>query len=120
MLNKAVISLQKANPAPSNKAKPPKGNMHLSNNTFPTYSAAARTRPKNTSIILDLAQTQTAHAFRLRPVEICKLINDTLMSSPHQQVRISTVRWTMKGNLVVIGGHDILLQHLQLVAPTVL
>ena len=119
MLNKAVIGLQKANPAPSDKVKPPKGNAQPSNNSFPTYLAAARARPKNASIILDLAQTQSAHAFRPRPVEICQLINDALMSSPHQQVCITAVRWTAKGNLVVIGGHDIPLQHLQLAAPSI-
>jgi hypothetical protein len=120
MLNKAITGLQKANTAPSGKAKPPRGDAEPSNKTFPTYSAVAGARPKNTSVILDLTQTQSVHASRPRPVEICNLVNDVLTTSPHQQVHISAVRWTTKGNLVVIGGLDIPLQHLQLVALLIL
>ena|SRR6266851_9684125 len=36
------------------------------------------------------------------------------MSSPHQQVHISAVRWTAKGNLIVISGHNVTLNQLQL------
>lgn len=118
MLNKAVNSLQKASATPSGKAKPTKGDAQHANKTAPTYSAIAEARPMNTSSILDLAQTQTTHAFRPRPVEICKLINDALLSSPHQ-VCISAISWTAKGNLVVFRGHDTLLQHLQLAAPVI-
>ena len=117
MLNKAINGLQKANATHSSRAKPPKGDVQPLNTIVPTYSAAAGTRPTNASIILDLAQTQSMHTLRPRPVEICKLINDALMTSPHQQVHISTVRWTAKGNLVVIGGPDVPLQQLQLAAP---
>jgi hypothetical protein len=119
-LNKAVSGLQsKVNNNPTVKAKPPRGNATLAVPPTPTYLAVARTRPQNVSIILDLAQTKSAHAFRPRPVEVCRLINDTLMASSHEQVRISTIRWTVKGNLVVIGGHNVMLHHLQLAMATI-
>jgi len=119
-LTKAVNGLQsKVNNNPTAKAKPPKGNVTLAVPPTPTYSAVAGSRPLNVSIILDLAQTKSAHAFRPRPVEVCGLINDALMASSHQQVRISAVRWTAKGNLVVIGGHNVTLHHLQMAAATI-
>jgi hypothetical protein len=92
-LTKAVSGLQsKVNNNPTAKAKPPEGNVTLAVPPTPTYSAVARSRPQNVSIILDLAQTKSTHTFRPRPVEVCRLINDTLMASSHQQVHISAVR----------------------------
>ncbi len=41
------------------------------------------------------------------------------MTSPHQQVHISAIRWTAKGNLIVIGGHNVMLNQLQLAANTI-
>jgi hypothetical protein len=52
-------------------------------------------------------------------VEICGLINDALITSPHQQVCISAVRWTAKGNLIMIGGQNVMLNQLQLAANTI-
>jgi hypothetical protein len=112
-LNKVVSGLQsKVNNTPTVKAKPPRGSTTLAVPPSPTYLAVARFRPQNVSIILDLAQTKSVHAFRPRPVEVCGLINDALMASSYQQVRISAIRWTVKGNLVVIRGHNVMLQHL--------
>ena len=63
-----------------------------------------------------MALIQSAHTFRPRPVEIYGLINDALITSPHQQVCISAIRWTAKGNLIVISGHNVMLTQLQLAA----
>ena len=52
-------------------------------------------------------------------MEICRLINNALMTFPHQQVRIFTVRWTAKGNLIAISGHNVTLNQLQLAANTI-
>ena len=57
LLSKAVSGLQKAKATPSNKAKPFRGNTLHTNKTIHMHLAAARTRPTNTSIILDLGQT---------------------------------------------------------------
>jgi hypothetical protein len=119
LLSKAVSGLQKANTTPSNKAKPSRGDALHANKTVHMHSAAAGTRPANASIILDLGQIQSAHAFRPRPVEISGLINEALLTSPHHQISISAVRWTAKGNLVVIGGYDVTLHQLQLAASTI-
>jgi hypothetical protein len=109
-LSKAVNGLQsKANP--SAQQKPPQG-LPAANPSPTTYSAIAGSRPKNVSIILDLAQTKSVHVFRPRPTEVCGLINDALSASPHQQVRIAAVRWTAKGNLVVTGGPNVTLHQL--------
>jgi hypothetical protein len=89
-LSKAVNVLQsKANP--SAQQKPPQG-LPAANPSPTTYSAIARSRPKNVSIILDLAKTKSVHAFRPRPTEVCGLINNALLASPHQQVRIAAIR----------------------------
>ena len=50
---------------------------------------------------------------------MCGLINDALSASLHQQVRITTVRWTAKGNLVVTGGPNVTLHQLQLATATI-
>jgi hypothetical protein len=118
-LSKAVDGLTKASTPSSKAAKPSKGAAPPITNSPISYLAVAGARLQNASIILDLAQTPSAHAFRPRPVEICGLINDALMTSPHQQVRISAVRWTAKGNLIVIGGHNVMLNQLQLAANTI-
>ena len=93
-LSKAVNGLTKASALPSKAAKPSKGVAPSTTNSPLSYSAVAGARPQNASIILDLAQTRSAHTSRPRPVEICGLINNALMTSPHQQVRISAIRWT--------------------------
>ena len=50
---------------------------------------------------------------------MCGLINDALSASPHQQVHITAIRWTAKGNLVVTGGPNVMLHQLQLAAATI-
>ena len=41
------------------------------------------------------------------------------MESPHQQVCISAIRWTAKGNLIVVSGLNVMLIQLQLAANTI-
>jgi len=41
------------------------------------------------------------------------------MASPHQQVHISAIRWTAKGNLVVIGSSNVTLHQLQMAATVI-
>jgi len=53
-------------------------------------------------------------------VEISGLINEALLTSLHHQISIFAVRWTAKGNLVVIGGHNVMLHQLQLVVSTIM
>jgi hypothetical protein len=120
LLSKAVSGLQKANTTPSKKAKPSRGDALHANKTIHMHSAAAGTRPMNANIILNLGQIQSAHAFLPRPVEISGLINKALLTSLQHQISISAVRWTAKGNLVVIDGHDVTLHQLQLAVLTIM
>ena len=43
---------------------------------------------------------------RLPPTDICKNLNKDLAASAHNQVHISAVKWTVRGNLVITASHS--------------
>ena len=111
-LSKAVTSLQpkagaaKAPTTPSTPT-PPKGTPRDKGSnpgakTPQTYASLA-TSPARPSAVVEMGQAQVNN--RLSPTVICNSLNKELASSPHSQVRIAAVRWTMRGNLVITAGH---------------
>ena len=113
-LTKVVSCLQKkATPsvkAPS--AQTPKSQ--------PTYASKAFSKPDNPSIVITLSHLSGSKDFSWpRPVDICNIITNALNVTPHNQVHVSAVWWTAKGNLIVTGGHLTSVQQLQLASPII-
>ena len=80
--------------------------------TPPTTYAAAGTAPRppaRASLVIFLSHsTASVHLHAqasMVPAHLVTLCNEALSKAPrHANVRLSTARWTLKGNLVVVGG----------------
>jgi hypothetical protein len=118
-LSKAVDTLKKGNTTPSEKANP-RSKQKASATSKPTthtYSAVARSRPPNPSLVVDLAHLGVSAGDRVKLETICCALNEGLGRISPPQVQLAAVRWTAKGNLVVTGGPSSSPQSLQMVAP---
>ena len=82
-----------------------------------TYVSLA-TSPACISAVLEL-KTQWTDAGP-PPAELCRNINTHLKEKPaHSQVHISTIRWTMHGNLMLTAGLNTLKNHLKAALPEI-
>ena len=111
-LSKAVTDLQpkvQGAPAPSppTKTPPPKGKPGAqgkgpTQTPTPTYAskAALLARP---SLVLELGVTNTDNQFE---ESIIASLNSTLAETGYDEVKISALRYTKKGNLVLTAHHD--------------
>jgi hypothetical protein len=52
-----------------------------------------------------------------QPTEICSTLNNTLATSTHSQVHISTAKWNACGNLVITVGHNTSVNQLRASLP---
>jgi len=87
---------------------PPPGKGMLQPTSY-TMAAVVPRLPARASLIISLSHsTATAHLraqASMASVLLVVICNDALVKAPyHANVWISTVRWTLKGNLVVIRG----------------
>jgi hypothetical protein len=111
-LSRVVNGLQKKATPPSKTPQPA--------NPIPSYTSKASAKPANPSLVITLSHLASHADFtRPQPVEICSILNDALTVTPHNQVHVSAVRWTAKGNLVVTGGHMTTAQQLQIASPLI-
>jgi len=105
-LSKAVDCLSKGN-APAKKppnAHKTQKSRDTSQKTQRTYSAVAESSPPNPSLVADLAHLDFPDRSRPRPELICATLNKKLGEVSPPQVQLAAVRWTAKGNLVIIAG----------------
>lgn len=101
------------------KATPP-AKPTQTKNPMPSYASKASTKPNNPSLIVGLSHLPANNNLRWsQPAEICTTINNALNITPHNQVHVSAVRWTAKGNLIITGGHMIMAHQLQLIFPII-
>jgi len=87
---------------------PPQGKGTSQPTSYAAIAMAPRL-PARASLVISLSHsTATAHLRAqacMAPASLVTVCNDALVTAPrHANVRISTARWTPKGNLVVIGG----------------
>ena len=107
------IKSKPTTPAPTPaKASPAKGGAP----TQPPYAAKAAS-PQHPSIVLEASAYTWPDDMRLPPANICTTINASLICSPSTQVRVSAIRWTPKGNLVLWGGANTTASQLTTVIP---
>ena len=107
------IKSKPTTPAPSPaKASPAKGGAP----TQPTYAAKAAS-PQCPSIVVEAVAYTWPDDMRLPPANICTTINASLSCSPTTQVRVSAIRWTPKGNLVLWGGANAMASQLTATIP---
>ena len=100
-------------PAPTPaKASPPKG----STPTQPTYAAKAAS-PQHPSIVVEASAYTWPDNTWPPPADICATINAALSHSSATQVRVSAIRWTPKGNLVLWGGGNTMASQLTNTIP---
>ena len=90
------------------KAQVPPAGKGMSQPT--SYATATAPRlPMRASLVISLFHsTVTTHLCTqasMAPAPLVSVCNDALVKAPHHaNVQISATRWTLKGNLVVIGG----------------
>ncbi|KAN0103758.1 hypothetical protein V8E52_011664 [Russula decolorans] len=110
MLSKVVNSLppKAKGTTPASQSPPPKGKPSTQgqgsgNVTPPTFTskATAQSRP---SLILDLRFLITKWQ---STTDIVTFVNDRLYTQRHQHVKLSTAKWTSKGNLVFTAHHTV-------------
>ena len=87
---------------------PPQG-KGMSQPTSYAAAVAVPRLPARASLVISLSHsTATAHLCgqaSMAPAPLVAICNDALVKAPRQaNVRISATRWTLKGNLVIIGG----------------
>ncbi len=119
-LTKAVEDLKKvtANSHKTVAPKPSKQRTTAPTTPSPrTYSAIARSRPPNPSLVVDLAKYGMDKDSRVKPEIMCQAINKKLAAISPPQVQLAAVRWTAKGNLVITGGPAATPHTLQTAAP---
>ncbi|KAF8495262.1 hypothetical protein F5888DRAFT_1635742 [Russula emetica] len=112
-----IVPHEQLHPSCNTPIQPSSDSEELKNiqNTLP-----ALTKPANPSLVITLSHLASNADFtRPRLVEICTTLNNALSASPHNQTHVSAVRWTAKGNLVVIGGHMTTAQQLQIASPLI-
>lgn len=106
-----VTGLQKK-ATPSAKPTQPK-------NLLPSYVSKASTKPINPSLIVALSHLPADNDLcQSQPAEICTTINNALNVTPHNQIHISAIRWTAKGNLgIIMDDSGVFLGNLHLYLP---
>ena len=79
--------------------------------------AAKAASPQCPSIVVESAAYTWPDNMRLPPADICATINASLRHSSAIQVRVSAIRWTPKGNLVLWGGANTMASQLTTTIP---
>ncbi|KAI9431604.1 hypothetical protein H4582DRAFT_2062582 [Lactarius indigo] len=125
-IKKSLSALQKALASSTQTSKPP-------HTPKPTQAGPlAQKKPKATapsfanvtalpprpSVVISLAHLDWKDN-RPSPAQLCTSINSALAAAQNDQVHISTVKWTARDNLVLMGGPNTMAHHLQLAIPTI-
>jgi hypothetical protein len=71
--------------------------------TTKKYSAIARSRPPNLSLVVDLAHLNMMDMNWPKLEHICQIFNKRFGEVTPPQVSLATIRWTVRANLVVTG-----------------
>ncbi|KAI9431174.1 hypothetical protein H4582DRAFT_2063032 [Lactarius indigo] len=111
----------KPNNTPPKAPPPTAGQVNKQNkppgSTPPTFAKAAAL-PPHPSVVISLADIDW-QGERPNPPTLCSSINDALNLAQNDQVHISAVRWTVCGNLILMGSPNTLAHQLQLAIPTI-
>ncbi|KAH9964019.1 hypothetical protein BJV74DRAFT_890374 [Russula compacta] len=107
-----------AQPHPPAKPTQEKATKPTPTAPSPSYTAKAAT-PQHPSTVVNVAMYTWADNTRPSPADICTTINQSLDHSNTTQVRVSTSKWTPKGNLVLWSGPNTSVSCLNTTLPTI-
>ena len=115
----SLVDLQSkiTSPSQANDQAMPNSTCDNAPNPQKTYLAIAGSRPPNPSLVVDLGVLKITDHNHPQPETICESLNKELSETSPTHIKLATVRWTAKGNLVITGAPSTTASSLQAAAP---